>query len=779
MEISKKNRIGRPTTVTTSEELSKLLTVIYGFAGQRSGVEAGEFLGPSRLAEKKVKDLTKEFLGFLQAFNSMLRDYAGSEIFALEFELVNYASDVVDTRLYPRSMILLPGKYKDAENILVALRAEQADFDSHHAHKDIDHICSLCWEVEEITENPALGKENKSQVVAKFVQRFARRIQGYLIEGKWNKKLIGVKGKDPTDSEDIASISAVTSKRRVRWDAPAPVVEPFEPSFSLTVPNLRPEKLGEFYKILISGPSAYFIAQNTFKLAGNLLLIANLGSVNDNQSQIIQLALKIIMRDLIKIEKPIGPEEAIKLFLEGFDRFFALMNEFQSIGAKFAQEGLKGTFQEILIECAKFYADKEVSDKVLMRKILDIFIESCKQGFAFKTQAQTRSSDLKTDLQFFVESSKIGLELLKENLPTYFSLIIQRDFLDQFSSSVKKMLDTEAKPAKELGLKFLDKIRNFISREIAYEHFYHMGNKKPNIPELPAKFTAFIRDNLPKYFEEVDVDIADLLAFAKSMVEGNTTPLNEHVAKLSSFEQQIDFVYSYILRYSSLNRFLTEFEKQIQDPVSFATLFHEFLRKRISGLVTSGVTWASHALEWITEFRDKHSSKIDVRRWEKGEIVKEFLFFLEERYNLDTNPKKFVYIMDKYIGQLPPNARPAAYTQLMQKFEESQGIEQSFPEYLKGRLLKLLEETHFEFIPRPPIEYFQKGDQGLYFEFLENHALKHFARLQALPKSLTLRNATNKVEDKDIYYVLEFQHLPKRLKIDVKTNWTSLARFIK
>ncbi len=768
-----------PTTVTTSEELSKLLTVIYGFAGQHSGIEAGEFLGPSRLAEKKVKDLTKEFLGFLQAFNSMLRDYAGSEIFSLEFELVNYAADTVNTRLYPRSMILMPGKHKDAENLLVALRAEQADFDAHHAHKDMDHICSLSWEVEEVTENPALGKENKNQVISKFVQRFARKIQGLLIEGKWNKKLIGVKGKDPTDSEELGSISTVNAKRRVQWDAPAPVVEPFDPSFSLNVPNLRAEKLGEFYKILISGPSAYFIAQNTFKLAANLLQIANMGSVNDNQSQIIQLALKIILRDLAKNESPVGPEEALKLFSDGINRFFGLLDEFQLLGARFTQEGLKGTFQEILIECAKFYADKEVSDKVLMRKILDIFIESCKQDFAFKSQAQTRSSDLKSDMQFFVESSKIGLELLRENLPNYFSLLIQRDFLSQFSTMVKKMLESEAKPVKELGAKFLNKIHNFIAREIAYEHFYHMGNKNPNIPDLPARFTAFIRDNLPKYFEEVDIDIADLLSFAKSMVDGNTAPLNDHVAKLSAFEQQIDFIYSYILRYSSINRFLAEFEKQIQDPVSFATLFHEFLRKRISSLGSSGITWAPHALEWITDFRDKHSSKIDVRRWEKGEIVKEFLLYLEERYNLDTNPKKFVYIMDKYIGQVPPTARPAAYAQLMQQFEENQGIAQSFPEYLKGRLLKLLEGIHFEPVQRPPVEYFQKGDQGLYFEFLENHALKHFARLQALPKSLTLRSAAHKVDDKDIYYILEFQHLPKRLKIDVKSNWTALARLIK
>ncbi|OLS16102.1 MAG: hypothetical protein RBG13Loki_0272 [Promethearchaeota archaeon CR_4] len=755
------------------------MTVIYGFVGQRTGIEAGEFLGPSRLVEKKVRELTKDFLGFLQAFNSMLRDYAGAEIFSLEFELVNFATEIVDTRLYPKSMLLLPGKYKDAENLLVALRSDQSGMDSQLAHVDMDHICRLCWEIEEVTENPSLGKEHKSQLMAKFVQRFARRIQGLLIEGKWNKKLIGMKGKGPTDSEDLATISTVKAMKRVRWDAPAPVVETFEPSYTLTVPNFLAEKLGEFYKVMISGPSAHFISQNTFKLAANLLHLANLGSVNDNQAQIIQFALKIILENITKLEQVMGPQESIQRFLAEFDHLFTLMNEFQTIGIKFTQEGFKGSLPEILTECAKFFAEKDVPDKKLIQKILDIFIESCKQESAYKIKAQMRSSDLKTDMQFFVESSKMGLEVLKDNLYFYFSLLLQREFLNQFGNAIKKMLATEAKPAKELGLKFLEKIQAFIARELAYEHYYHLTYKQPNIPNLPKKFSEFIRDNVPKYFEDLDVTVADLLSFAVTLVDEETAPLKDHVTKLSSFEHQIEFVHSYILRYSSLNRFLIEFEDQIQNPASFATLFYEFLRKRISGLVNSGVFWGAYMLEWVLEFRDKFSSKIDARRWEKGEIVKEFLHFLEEKMKSETNIKNFLYIMDKYAGNLPPNTRPAAFTQLMQRFEESISIEQSFPEYLKGRIAKQLEEIHFEFVPRRPAEYFQKGDQPLYYEFLENHALKHFARLQALPKALILRSTASKVDHREVFYIFEFQYLQKRLKIDVKTNWVTLAKYIK
>jgi exonuclease I len=115
----------------------------------------------------------------------------------------------------------------------------------------------------------------------------------------------------------------------------------------------------------------------------------------------------------------------------------------------------------------------------------------------------------------------------------------------------------------------------------------------------------------------------------------------------------------------------------------------------------------------------------------------------------------------------------------MSKFEENLGIKESFPQYLLDKIMELVDSLQFNFTNRSPASYFVDGEQQLYYEFLENHVLKHFARLQSLPKTLTLHSINDVVEDKEIYHVLEFQYMPKRLKIDVKSNWEAMARLIR
>lgn len=352
-------------------------------------------------------DLTSEYVGYLQAFNGMLRDYAGAEIYTMEFDLVNFASEYGDRRLLPQSMVLIPGKFKDAENLLIALRAEQSGLDMTLARQDVDTFCNRCWQVEEVADLPDVQEDVKANILAKFAQRFARRIQGLLIEGKWNKKFIGLKGQDLTDDENMSLISSVKAKKSVRWVSVTPEVESSEPFYTLNLPNLRSEKMIDFFKIMISGPSAYFIAQNTFKLAANLLQVANLGSINDEQAQVIQVALDIIYREIGQETADLGPEDTIAAVNVGLDKFAALLDEFQEIGTKFTQEGVKGSLQDILIECAKFFDEQPVTESGLIRKILDIFLDICKQGTSSALQELIRSSDLKVDLNFFVESAKL------------------------------------------------------------------------------------------------------------------------------------------------------------------------------------------------------------------------------------------------------------------------------------------------------------------------------------------------------------------------------------
>ena len=72
------------------------------------------------------------------------------------------------------------------------------------------------------------------------------------------------------------------------------------------------------------------------------------------------------------------------------------------------------------------------------------------------------------------------------------------------------------------------------------------------------------------------------------------------------------------------------------------------MRKRISGVISSGLTWTPYVLDWIHEYRDQHASKLDDRKWEKGEIIADFLKFLENKVKKATQLQEFIDVMDKY-----------------------------------------------------------------------------------------------------------------------------------
>ena len=97
----------------------------------------------------------------------------------------------------------------------------------------------------------------------------------------------------------------------------------------------------------------------------------------------------------------------------------------------------------------------------------------------------------------------------------------------------------------------------------------------------------------------------------------------------------------------------------------------------------------------------------------------------------------------------------------MAKFEENLAIKESFPEYLKEKIAGILDGFSFSFLPRAPLAFFKNGEKSMFYEFLENHALKHFASLQSIPKTLTMRSITSMVEGKEVFYVPSIPKLTK------------------
>jgi len=196
--------------LTTSDELHKQLTVIFGFSGQLD-IEVGEIIGIGKLSEHETKKLTQSVLRFLNNYNSMLKDYAGCTLYSIEFELENLGRRNL-VSLMPKSMLFIPGSYKDCNTLMLLLAPEMSLVDYSKSREAIDDLGKLYFEVEEAIDRPELKKEQRRKVLKNFAKRFALKLQGNVIKGKWNRKMIGITS---GIKEDL--YLSVNIQKEVKW----------------------------------------------------------------------------------------------------------------------------------------------------------------------------------------------------------------------------------------------------------------------------------------------------------------------------------------------------------------------------------------------------------------------------------------------------------------------------------------------------------------------------------------------------------------------------------
>ena len=126
--------------------------------------------------------------------------------------------------------------------------------------------------------------------------------------------------------------------------------------------------------------------------------------------------------------------------------------------------------------------------------------------------------------------------------------------------------------------------------------------------------------------------------------------IKNHLDKFKKFSAELHYLLSYILRYSTINRYLKEeSDEEISDPVTFANKFHRFLEKRIGGI---NLTWKSYILEWIKEYTKKFLNLKEQREWNLKEIYDDFIRYFEERESNELRTENFLKFLDTYIAHV-------------------------------------------------------------------------------------------------------------------------------
>ena len=72
--------------ITTRESINYQFSLIFGYSSPND-IVVGDVIGPGKLTKEKVNNLSKEVILYLRMYNAILRDYTGSELYSIEFEL--------------------------------------------------------------------------------------------------------------------------------------------------------------------------------------------------------------------------------------------------------------------------------------------------------------------------------------------------------------------------------------------------------------------------------------------------------------------------------------------------------------------------------------------------------------------------------------------------------------------------------------------------------------------------------------------------------------------
>jgi hypothetical protein len=292
---------------------------------------------------------------------------------------------------------------------------------------------------------------------------------------------------------------------------------------------------------------------------------------------------------------------------------------------------------------------------------------------------------------------------------------------------------------------------------------------------------------------ELPVFPNDLMNFSEIMLGNYANKLKQHFDKLKSATGELLFLLSFLLRNTTLNRFLKETEaKFLVDPLSISKSFHDFIRKRIGGL---NLHWKQYVLLIINEFGtlfQKHFEN-DAGRgliWSKYKLVNEFVSYLKERIQTSIKPGKFIDIIRVYISNLTSKPEAEIMNLFLEQYQFSLEIINDFPNYIRQKLLKISNKLDLSVLPLMAGDYLDaphiqiRNDQGIlnrieinkvkldFFDFIDEFELKYFSKLIAMPTRILLRGQDEQSSfTNPLYYDISFKYWEKYFKVEISDNW--------
>ncbi|MFW6272327.1 MAG: hypothetical protein ACOC2U_00940 [bacterium] len=760
--------------ITTRDSINFQYSVIFGYSSFKGELTAGNIIGPGKLARKKVKTLSDDVIKFLKMYNAMLQDFCGSEVFAIEFSLYNAKEK--ESEIYPKSMILVPGKYKECESLLLALKPELGYLNVHKSRKSLNTISELFFEIEEFSEHPKLNNKKQSLLLNKFAKRFSQKLYGNLLENKWNKKMIGLNETLPTDKEYLNTYATIKCKYNVLWKEQPHEIEISNESFEKKRPFSDGELRKGHLKYLISEPSAEFIIQNTLKLGANLMKMVNTGTIDETRDNLIRLILNRIYQVFRQEQLKVRPQELIPKINHICNQEKVVTNKYLENLDDFLKSGERGNLSQIIDKLSQFINEKQNTGNQTIDELNRIFTEFCKTNLAKSNKM--RVIDLKSVTHYFSEAIKNSFATITDNLTKFLSFSRFIRLNDAFEAHLRKIFKNEKKPAKILANKIIRRFKDNVRDDIEINPLLTQKNLKYNEEKIDQTFKKIYSRNLSNG-NEFNLKIKDIVSFAEALMDqANQKIIQKEIEKLKKFSDEIIYLLSYILRYNTINLFIQNLEiNDFIDPVMFANKFHRFLEKRIGGIK---LEWKDYILEWIKDYASNFIRMQKAPNWNLKELYDDFIKYLTNRSSEERDNEKFLDFLDYYIGKIKNNEKRMAFLDFLKNYESCLEIKTEFPKYIKKKIENQLREFEFQSKKEAPINFLIKNAKQRFYNYLLRTELKYYSNLVPRPFSLILRHQLKNEEQErfrgDLYHTFNFKFFKDNLKIDITDNFQQVYK---
>ena len=761
--------------ITTRESINFQFSLIFGYSSPTELI-AGDVIGPGKLTKEMVNALSKEVITYLRMYNAMLRDFAGSEVFSIEFELYNFDERDAQMNIYTKSMVLIQGKYKECESLLLALKPETGYLDPHKSRESLNHISKLFYEIEEFSNHPNLEPQKKVQVYNKFATRFSKKLYGDLIEDKWNKKLIGLTVSLPTEKEMLSTYGSIRTDVDFLWNK-----NPIEMNFSdqkydrLKSPYSGKSKI-DHLKYAISEPSANFIVEKTLILGTNLLKLANTGTTDEIQEKTISFFIGRIEESFSKNQELVSGVEIISFMEKSLTNYNIKVDNFLKISKKFLTTGEIGNISELLEKYSSFIIDNSEENIDFYKDISELAIISI--NLSIKSEGKLRASELSSVLNYFAEVVKNSINCIRNTFPRYLSQRRLNTLTYRFIRNLHEKFKNEQKPSKILGQNILSKFEQHLISQIEINPIVLLIEGVFNEDILNKEFKKLVNNNLKSFFAKINLNISDLISFAEVQMEKDSKLIESHVKKFERFSNELKYLLSYILRYTTINRFLKEEpDGEINDPVTFTNRFHRFLEKRIGAI---NLTWKTYILEWIKDYAKKFFKIDEIRDWSLDETLLDFTKYLEERESKEQEPETFSKFLDKYILQISNEVEKEILIDFYKHYEFCIDIKTEFPKYVKNKIEKEINLFEIEQERIIPIKYLSIDETHTFYNYIKEKVLRYFSKLIPRPVSLILKQELTAEEvdlfNADLFHVFEFKYWHNKAKYDIGDNFKEVYR---